>query len=168
MQLEIYKYGSSVLRKKAQIIEEIDEDLLQLIDAMIEKMYASDGIGLAAPQVGISKRLIVVDLGEDKAEAMINPRIEWISEEIWETEEGCLSLPGVIAPVVRPLRIKVVYFNKKGEEVELECSEMLARCIQHEIDHLNGVLFIDRVKPADLVKWSGLLKEIKNEGKKQK
>ena len=170
MELEIKKYGCNILRKKSAPIEEIDDNLLELIDAMTEKMFSSDGIGLAAPQIGLNIRLIIVNFGregEDDARAMINPEITWTSEEVWELEEGCLSLPGIIAPVVRPLAIKVVYFNERGEELELECDEMLARCILHEVDHLNGILFIDKVKPADLVKWNKLLKELKKEGEKQ-
>jgi peptide deformylase len=170
MELEIKKYGCNVLRKRSVSIEEIDDELLELIEAMKKKMFESDGIGLAAPQVGINKRLVVVSVGSDEeknAIALINPQIVWKSVDVWELEEGCLSLPGIIANVVRPLKIKVTFFNEQGEELLLECDEMLARCIQHEIDHLDGILFIDKVKPAELVKWNKLLKKIKSEGEKQ-
>lgn len=140
----IRKFGDDVLRKKCREVEEIDNRLLTLIEDMKETMYDADGVGLAAPQVGILKRLFVIDIGEGPL-VFINP-------EILETngsqtdDEGCLSLPGETEEVMRPNYVKARALNEKGEEFEIEAEELLARAILHEYDHLNGTLFIDRVK----------------------
>ena len=140
----IRKFGDDVLRKKCREVDEIDERLLTLIEDMKETMYEADGVGLAAPQVGILKRLFVIDIGEGP--------LVFINAEIIETsgsqtdEEGCLSLPGETKEVMRPNYVKARALNEKGEEFEIEAEELLARAILHEYDHLNGTLFIDRVK----------------------
>lgn len=140
----IRKFGDDVLRKKCREVEEIDDRLLTLIEDMKETMYDADGVGLAAPQVGILKRLFVIDIGEGPL-VFINP-------EILETngsqtdDEGCLSLPGETEEVMRPNYVKARALNEKGEEFEIEAEGLLARAILHEYDHLNGTLFIDRVK----------------------
>ena len=140
----IRKFGDDVLRKKCREVDEIDERLLTLIEDMKETMYEAEGVGLAAPQVGILKRLFVIDIGE-------GPFV-FINAEILETsgsqtdEEGCLSLPGETKEVIRPNYVKARALNEKGEEFEIEAEELLARAILHEYDHLNGTLFIDRVK----------------------
>ena len=140
----IRKFGDDVLRKKCREVEEIDNRLLTLIEDMKETMYDADGVGLAAPQVGILKRLFVIDIGEGP--------IVFINAEIIETsgsqtgEEGCLSLIGETKEVMRPNYVKARALNEKGEEFEIEAEELLARAILHEYDHLNGTLFIDRVK----------------------
>ena len=140
----IRKFGDDVLRKKCREIDEIDERLLTLIEDMKETMYEAEGVGLAAPQVGILKRLFVIDIGEGP--------LVFINAEILETsgsqtdEEGCLSLPGETKEVIRPNYVKARALNEKGEEFEIEAEELLARAILHEYDHLNGTLFIDRVK----------------------
>ena len=140
----IRKFGDDVLRKKCREIDEIDERLLTLIEDMKETMYEAEGVGLAAPQVGILKRLFVIDIGEGA--------LVFINAEILETsgsqtdEEGCLSLPGETKEVIRPNYVKARALNEKGEEFEIEAEELLARAILHEYDHLNGTLFIDRVK----------------------
>ena len=140
----IRKFGDDVLRKKCREIDEIDERLLTLIEDMKETMYEAEGVGLAAPQVGILKRLFVIDIGEGP--------LVFINAEILETsgsqtdEEGCLSLPGETKEVMRPNYVKARALNEKGEEFEIEAEELLARAILHEYDHLNGTLFIDRVK----------------------
>lgn len=140
----IRQYGDDVLRKKCRKVDEIDNRLLTLIKDMIETMYEAEGVGLAAPQVGILKRLFVVDIGEGPM-VFINPEILETSGTQTD-EEGCLSLPGETEEVVRPNYVKARALNEKGEEFEIEAEELLARAILHEYDHLNGTLFIDRVK----------------------
>ncbi|WP_238882541.1 peptide deformylase [Clostridium sp. YIM B02551] len=136
--------GDELLRKKSRPVDEINERILTLIKDMFETMYDSYGVGLAAPQVGILKRLFVVDTGD-------NPLV-FINPEILETEgsqtdvEGCLSFPNRQEMVERPFKVKVKALNEKGEEFILEAEELLARAILHENDHLNGVLFVDKIK----------------------
>ena len=140
----IRKFGDDVLRKKCREVNGIDERLLTLIEDMKETMYEADGVGLAAPQVGILKRLVVIDIGEGPL-VFINPEIIETSGTQTD-EEGCLSLPGETEEVVRANYVKARALNEKGEEFEIEAEELLARAILHENDHLNGTLFIDRVK----------------------
>lgn len=140
----IRKFGDDVLRKRCREVEDIDNRLLTLIEDMKETMYDADGVGLAAPQVGILKRLFVIDIGEGPL-VFINPEIlETSGSQI--DEEGCLSLPGETEEVMRPNYVKARALNEKGEEFEIEAEELLARAILHEYDHLNGTLFVDRVK----------------------
>ena len=142
----IRKKGDDVLRKKCKNVDKIDDRLLTLINDMIETMYEADGVGLAAPQVGILKRVFVIDVYDD-----YGPRV-FINPEILETkgsqvgEEGCLSVPGISEEVDRPYYVKVKAINEKGEEFVLEAEELLARAVCHENAHLDGVLFIDNVK----------------------
>ncbi len=139
----IRKDEDPILRKKAKIVEKIDDRVLTLLDDMRETMYDADGVGLAAPQVGVLKRVILVDVGEGLVE-LINPEIiETCGEEI--DEEGCLSLPGVNGEVARPEAVTVKGLNRKGEEIRIEAKNLFARALCHEIDHLNGVLFTDRI-----------------------
>ncbi|ACA54995.1 peptide deformylase [Clostridium botulinum] len=139
----IRKYGDELLRKKSRKIEKIDDRILTLLEDMVETMYSAEGVGLAAPQVGILKRAVVIDVGEGLIK-LINP-------EIIETEgnqkdvEGCLSVPGEQGEVERPYKVKVKALNEKGEEIVLEGEDLLARAFCHEIDHLDGVLFVDKV-----------------------
>jgi len=140
----IRKFGDDILRKECRKINGIDGRLLTLIEDMKETMYDADGVGLAAPQVGILKRLFVIDIGEGPL-VFINPEIIETSGTQTD-EEGCLSLPGETEEVVRPNYVKARALNEKGEEFEIEAEELLARAILHEYDHLNGTLFIDRVK----------------------
>ncbi|MBQ7576085.1 MAG: peptide deformylase [Bacteroidales bacterium] len=153
----IYLYGSQVLRKVAEDADPGQkEELSKLIADMIETMHHADGCGLAAPQIGVSKRILVVD-GNDLADRfpalkgfhreMINPVFTFESEETSEYSEGCLSIPNVDADIVRPARIKVRYINADFQEVEEEFDEFAARMIQHEMDHLNGIVFTDRATP---------------------
>ena len=140
----IRKYGDDVLRKKCREVEEIDKRTITLIKDMSETMYEADGVGLAAPQVGILKRLFVIDIGDGPL-VFINPEIlETSGKQIGE--EGCLSIPGEVEEVMRPNYVRARAINEKGEEFEIEAEELLARAILHEYDHLNGTLFIDRVK----------------------
>ena len=151
--LPIYTYGASILRKKAQPVHRIDDDVIKLIMDMFETMRNTSGIGLAANQVGSLQRVIVVDLSEMeefknfKPLALINPEV--ISQGgKWMMEEGCLSIPDVRDEVERSQVIKVRYKDTRFQDIELEASDLLGRVILHEIDHLNGVLFLDHLSSA--------------------
>ena len=137
----------SLLRKKSQSLEKVDDELKKLMDDMLETMYSAPGIGLAAVQVGVLKRLVVIDLSKDdqKKEPLffVNPKITFQSKKTSIYEEGCLSLPGHFAEIERPAECHVSYVDYDGKNQELKASGLLATCVQHEIDHLNGVLFID-------------------------
>ena len=136
-----------ILRKKSEILETVDDELRALLDDMLETMYAAPGIGLAAFQVGILKRLIVIDISKDKEKKnplfLVNPEIISLSKKTSVHEEGCLSLPGHFAEIERPAECQVKFIDYNGKEKELKAKGLLATCIQHEVDHLNGVLFID-------------------------
>lgn len=139
----IRKNGDELLRKKSKKVDGINERILTLLDDMVETMHDADGVGLAAPQVGILKRVVVIDIGEGVLK-LINPEI--ISTEgNYIDVEGCLSIPGEQGQVERPYKVKVKALNEKGEEIIVEGEELLARALCHEIDHLEGVLFIDKV-----------------------
>ncbi|ENZ01736.1 peptide deformylase [Clostridium thermobutyricum] len=142
----IRKKGEEVLRKKSKIVENIDNRTLTLIEDMIDTMYEADGVGLAAPQVGILKRIFVIDVYDGEgARVFINPEIlESSGSQIGE--EGCLSAPGEFGEVERPNYVKVKALNENGEEFVLEAQELLARAIFHEYDHLDGIIFLDKVK----------------------
>lgn len=142
--LNILPFGESVLRKKAKPVEALTPKILKLLDDMTETLRASDGrAGLASPQVGILRRVIVMDCGEGLIE-LINPEIVEMNGE-QEGVEACLSFPGFYGFVKRAIYVKVTTLNRQGERIEIEGEGILARCIQHEIDHLNGVLFVDHV-----------------------
>ncbi|SMF07693.1 peptide deformylase [Tistlia consotensis] len=137
------------LKKKAEAVASVDSALRQLMDDMLETMYAAPGIGLAATQVGVMKRVIVLDIARE-GEApqplrIANPELVWVSDEDASYEEGCLSLPEHYAEVVRPEAIRLKYLDETGAARELEAEGLLATCIQHEIDHLDGILFVDHI-----------------------
>ena len=136
-----------ILRKKSEILEKVDDELRSLLDDMLETMYSAPGIGLAAVQVGILKRAIVIDVSKDKEKKnpffLINPEIISKSKNTSTYEEGCLSLPGYFAEIERPAECQVKYIDYFGKEKEIKATGLLSTCIQHELDHLNGVLFID-------------------------
>ena len=136
-----------ILRKKCEPLEKVDEDTKKLMDDMLETMYAAPGIGLAAIQVGILKRLVVIDISKEEEKKkpifLINPQIIHQSKNTSVYEEGCLSLPGQFAEIERPAECTVKYIDYNGKEKELKSDGLLATCIQHEVDHLNGILFID-------------------------
>ncbi len=136
-------YEDEILHKKSKTVEKFDKRLHDLLDDMKETMYEANGIGLAAPQVGILKRAIVVDLGDGAIE-LVNPQIEY-SEGSQIDIEGCLSVPNVWGEVERPKRVIVRGQNRHGEEIKIEAEDLLARALCHEIDHLDGILFIDKV-----------------------
>ncbi|HEX8832104.1 MAG TPA: peptide deformylase [Longimicrobium sp.] len=150
--LNIELLGSDVLRRHADPVEAPGPEFEPLIRDMFETMYDARGIGLAGPQVGISQRLIVVDVNDEGGKALgptalFNPRVVESSAETDRGEEGCLSIPGVTGVVERPWRVVVEAQDREGKPVRIEAEDMLARCLQHEIDHLDGVLFIDRLSP---------------------
>lgn len=142
MALRIRKYPDQILRRRTQEIQVIDDEIKRLADAMIETMVLAKGYGLAAPQVGVLKRMITIDV-ENDFYALINPEIIQKSEESAIWVEGCLSIPGVEAEFARPARVTVRALDPNGKEILLERDELAARVLQHEIDHLSGVLFID-------------------------
>ena len=137
----------TILRKKSETLEKVDNELKILMDDMLETMYAAPGIGLAAVQVGVLKRVIVIDISKDKEKKnplfLINPKIVSKSNKTSTYEEGCLSLPGYFAEIERPAECKIEYLDYEGKKSEMEANGLLATCIQHEVDHLNGILFID-------------------------
>jgi peptide deformylase len=137
------------LKTKAKPVERVDDGVRRLMDDMLETMYAAPGIGLAAPQVGVSKRVIVLDLAKEgeppAALKLANPEIVWVADEDAVFEEGCLSVPEHYAEVARPAAVRIRYLDYENESREIEASGLLATCLQHEIDHLDGVLFIDRL-----------------------
>ena len=136
-----------ILREKSATLEKVDDELRKLLNDMLETMYAAPGIGLAAVQVGILKRLIVIDISKDKEKKnplfLINPEIISKSKKTSIYEEGCLSLPGHFAEIERPAECQIKFINYDGKEKELKVDGLLATCIQHEVDHLNGILFVD-------------------------
>lgn len=150
--LKIHFLGDRVLRQPAKRITKVDDSIRKLAREMLQTMYSAHGIGLAAPQVAINKQLIVIDTEPDKPEnqplILINPQIERYSSKICPYEEGCLSIPGVYLDVNRPEAIELSYKDELGKPQKRQFSGILARVIQHEIDHLKGVMFVDRVENA--------------------
>jgi peptide deformylase len=136
-------FGDPVLRQRAAEIDDIDGRIVRLSEEMIETMRDAPGVGLAAPQVGIERRIFVYDVG-DGAQTVINPEIVESSGE-WEYEEGCLSVPELHWPIVRPKEVHLVGLDLEGNEISVEADELLARVFQHELDHLNGILLLERL-----------------------
>jgi peptide deformylase len=142
----------SKLRQTAEHVSLVDDSVRALVDDMFETMYAAPGIGLAAPQIGVLQRIIVLDVAKRQNEeataapmVIINPMVTWSSEEISTYEEGCLSIPDYYEEVERPAVVHVSFLDRDGKPTSIEADGILATCIQHEIDHLNGVLFIDHI-----------------------
>jgi peptide deformylase len=159
---EIRKIGDPVLRKKAKKVEKISKDTQKLLDDMIETMHKANGMGLAAPQVGISQRIAVVEVPQEASEntdeapavvryQLVNPEVVKQSEDSWEHQEGCLSIPGWRGDVARPNKIVVRALDRDGNRIKIEAEGMLARALLHEIDHLDGVLYIDKLVSPDRV-----------------
>jgi peptide deformylase len=163
---DIVLMGDPVLRTEAEDVAEFGDELKALVRDMFETMYHADGIGLAAPQIGLSKRVIVVDLRrqdealKEQRVALINPVVTWESPEVEKQSEGCLSIPGLEEVVQRPSAVRVEGMDPEGNQVAIEADELYARALQHEIDHINGILFVDRVSPLKrrilLKKWKKL------------
>lgn len=165
-QLDVKTYGEPILRNTATRVERFDEELANLARAMIETMIAERGIGLAAPQVGVGKRLITAlqmnDFDETGAPplVLVNPEITAVSKEIWSYEEGCLSLPGISGEVVRPSEVDVTYQDLDGTVRQLTANGIFGRILQHEIDHLEGRLFIDYLSSANKSLAKSKLKQL--------
>ena len=157
-----------VLRQKAAPIKDINDEIRQTARNMIEAMYNGKGVGLAGPQIGLLRRIFVTHAEGDEPRVFINPSIIWTSQEQITCEEGCLSLPGLYADVKRPGRIKIQAWNEKGRAFTLEVSGVLARVIQHEYDHLEGILFIDRINEARREKLLTKLEKQTNREKSKK
>ena len=159
-----------ILRRKSDYISNVDNQLRLLMDDMLDTMYKAPGIGLAAVQIGILKRVVVIDISKEKEKknplCMVNPEITFISKKTSIYEEGCLSLPGHFAEIERPAECHLNYLDYDGKKKEIKASGLLATCIQHEIDHLNGVLFVDylsKLKKDMIIKK--LIKKKKNKNK---
>ena len=160
-------YGSEALRRPAEPVEAVDDEVRALVRDMFETMYHAEGIGLAAPQIGVSRRIIVLDVKEESGDAnrvaLVNPRmVSWTGKK-GKLAEGCLSIPGVEGIVERPLSVVVEGRDPAGRALQLEAKGLFARALQHEMDHLDGVLFIDRLSPLKrqllLKKWKKLQAE---------
>ncbi len=146
----IRQAGDEILRKKSREVDVVDEKIVEILNDMVETMHKYDGVGLAGPQIGILKRIIVIDLYNDKGPIkLINPKIikESSSQEV---EEGCLSFPNQFGKIIRPEKIEVEALNEKGKKVKIEGEGLLAQALAHEIDHLDGVLFVDKIIPGTL------------------
>lgn len=150
--LQLRYLGDRVLRQPTKRVAQVNSEMRQLIHDMLQTMYSEDGIGLAAPQVAVQKQLIVVDCTPDEPAnpplILINPSIKQHSQDLGVAQEGCLSIPGVYLDVRRPEAIQVTYKDEQGRPQSLSATGLLARVIQHEVDHLNGILFVDRVENA--------------------
>ncbi|MCX8092744.1 MAG: peptide deformylase [Candidatus Goldbacteria bacterium] len=165
---EIRKYGDPILKKKAELVTEFNSEIKEILDNMLETMYAANGVGLAANQVGILKQLITIDAGTKESPRpikIVNPVIIEKSKEKTEYEEGCLSFPEITEKIVRPSIVKVKFYDQDGNEKIMEFTGLESIAIQHEIDHLNGILFINRMSPIKRIMLDKKLKEIKNSSK---
>ena len=148
--LNLHFLGDRVLRQKTKKVAKVDQNVRDLAKHMLQTMYSENGIGLAAPQVGIHKKMLVIDCQPDNPATppmvLINPEITKFGKDFAVAEEGCLSIPQVFLEVIRPRTIEVTYKDEKGKKNKIKAAGLLSRVIQHEMDHLNGVLFVDRVK----------------------
>jgi peptide deformylase len=147
----ILRYGAPVLHRRAEAIESVDEDVVSLVADLVATMRAASGVGLAAPQIGVSQRVFVIDISmgrrSDELLVLVNPEFER-REGMQLEEEGCLSVPGFHATVARPASVRVRGLGRTGEPVTIDATGLLARALQHEMDHLDGVLFVDRLRPV--------------------
>lgn len=186
MALKIVQYGDPILKKKGQPITAFDKKLAKLADDMVDTMHEAAGIGLAAQQVGLALQICVMDLRETESDfsykldgssppldlvmpmALVNPVVEVVPEPKEAYEEGCLSFPEIRGDVVRPETVRVRFQDVHGQPHEMVCDGLLARCVQHEVDHLNGVLFIERMSKAVLAKLEPQLKELKKASRPKK
>ena len=159
--LDIHVLGSPILRQETTPVERMTDELRRLTDDMIATMHAAKGIGLAAPQIGRPERIAVIDV-EDNPIVIVNPEIV-MTEGSAKAEEGCLSIPEIFGDVERPARVTIRALDRDGERFELQATELLARCLQHEIDHLHGKLFIDYLsflkRRSALAKWESMRKD---------
>ena len=147
----IREEGDEILKKRSREVEKIDEKILELIQDMIETMHKLDGVGLAAVQVGVLKRVVVIDLYEEGVAPYIFINPEIVKEKGEQTvDEGCLSFPNKFAKIVRPKEVTLRALNEKGEKIEIKAKDLLAQAICHEVDHLNGIVFVDKIIPGTL------------------
>ncbi|BBO60521.1 peptide deformylase [Mycoavidus sp. B2-EB] len=160
--LNILNYPDIRLRKKAKPVAVIDERIHQLVRDMAETMYAAPGIGLAATQVDVHERVVVIDISEarDQLQVLINPELIWLSEDKKVYEEGCLSVPGIYDKVERADRVRVRALNERGESFEINAEGLLAVCIQHEMDHLLGKVFIEYLSPLKQARIKTKMKKL--------
>jgi len=147
--LEILEFPDARLRQVAKPVENVTDELRALIDDMFETMYDAPGVGLAATQVNVHQRIVVIDVSEDQNEPLVfvNPQIEVLDEDIHQYDEGCLSVPGFYETVERPRQVRIKALDRDGEPFAMEAEGLLAVCIQHEVDHLDGKLFVDYISP---------------------
>jgi peptide deformylase len=145
--MKVITLGDQLLRQKAEAVKDIDDHIIKTAGEMLDALHRQKGVGLAGPQIGLMKRIFVVHIDGDEPRVFINPSIIATSQETAKYEEGCLSIPGVWADVIRPRTVKVQAWNEKGRPFTMETEGILARVILHEYDHLEGVLFIDRLSP---------------------
>lgn len=163
LRFDLTLYPSPVLRKAAEPVEAFDEELRAIVDAMFERMFESQGVGLAAPQVGLKRRILVLNPSGDRAEdlTLVNPTVIVDKGSRKERfDEGCLSFPGIYAEIERPDRCRVEAFDVHGQAIEGEYEGFASRIIQHEYDHLEGVLLVDRMSPADKLRNKAALEEL--------
>lgn len=167
MSYKLVYYGNETLSSVAKTVENIDGSIASIIDKMFNIMYKENGIGLAAPQVNLAKRIIVIDTGEghNGKMALVNPVIKETSESTEPYNEGCLSLPGIRSEVIRPFSILLSGYNRAGKEVTFEAEGINARVLQHELDHLDGILFVDRIEKYRKDELRNELKRIKKIGR---
>ena len=169
--LKVYEYPHPVLKEISKKVENLDEKIKQTLRDMLETMYAVKGVGLAAPQVGLSLRMVVIDVEQSEENPqghpyfMVNPEITWKSEDFSVCEEGCLSIPGQRAEVERPASVKVKFTDIDGKEQEISAEGLLATAVQHELDHLDGILYIDHISR---LKRNMLLKKLKKQREEEK
>ncbi len=162
--LNILEFPDPRLRTVAKPVTEVNDEIRRLCDDLLETMYAAPGIGLAATQCNVHKRVLVCDVSEDNSEplALINPQIEILDETPQNFDEGCLSVPGFFETVQRPARIRVTALNREGEPISFEPEGLLSVCIQHEVDHLDGKLFVDYISP---IKRQRIRKKLEKQSK---
>jgi peptide deformylase len=146
--MKVIRLGNELLRQKAEAVKDIDDEIIKTAGEMIDTLHRQKGVGLAGPQIGLMKRIFVIHVEGDEPRVFINPSIIATSQETAKYEEGCLSIPGVWADVVRPRAVRIQAWNGKGRPFTMETEGILARVILHEYDHLEGVLFIDRLPPG--------------------
>ncbi|HRX17365.1 MAG TPA: peptide deformylase [Spirochaetota bacterium] len=167
MKHHLVYYGHEKLRQNAEPVTEFDSDLVSLSEAMFKIMKKYNGIGLAAPQIALSKKFVTIDLTSyDKEKLVIvNPEIVWRSEKKGPYDEGCLSIPGIFETVDRPIEVVVNAYNLDGKQIEIKADDILARVLQHEIDHLNGIMFVDHLEEYIRKEYTKELKKIKKMNK---
>ncbi len=166
--LDIVKIGDDILRRNCKEVKTFDDAFRLLTSAMLETLEEAEGVGLAAPQIGVDGRFFVVDIRDGRQYVFANPEILETSEELGPYEEGCLSIPGVYHNVTRPLRVRVFAYDEYGKAFTLDADGLLARVIQHENDHLNGHMFIDRLAPEEREKVLKAYEKKSHDGRKMK